>query len=336
VRAGVKLRLDDNARRSNWAAERWIRMIEQAADGEAIREGLEYGRLGQTRAMEFRPGLVDAQVQGRAFKAYTTTLALTTFDERLWERVVRVMAEEAVYAAKLLLGELPTSIEDIFAPLGAQLFPSEISQITPSCSCKETGPWCKHAVCVAMLVAERLADDPFVVFSLRGMHGEDLLERLRQRRAVSGTAGQVPVYTPRLDAITESLSKPLESCMGDFWRMGPGAERIDLPVGRPEVDKPILRRLGPSPFPQGNFPLVGLLATCYDIIARAGYEDPGDSDGPLDESQRVGADQQTPVADPDSSGDPEAPPPVIDRRALFKPKPMGRAQARPRPKPDAE
>ena len=60
---------------------------------------------------------------------------------------------------------------------------------------------------------------------------------------------------------------PLDQDVGRFWDAGPELAEVDLQLEPPAVSKPLLRRLGPSPFDQASFPLVGLLATCYDVIS---------------------------------------------------------------------
>lgn len=256
----------------SWAGQRWVRLVEQLAAGQALVEGLDYARQGQTRRLAFTPGCIDASVQGRAYTAYTTRLKLTVFDHGQWERVVESMSDQAIYAAKLLSGELPPSIEDVFAPLGLRLFPAEAGDVTTTCNCGEAQPWCKHACCAAMLLADRLGGNPFLMFELRGLNGEELLERLRQRRTVVGAAhGAVAVYQPRVPGVSEEAQPALEDCLAHFWEAGPQLSEIDLPLEPPPVSHPLLRRLGPSPFqgPGAKFPLVGLLATCYEIAGNA-------------------------------------------------------------------
>jgi hypothetical protein len=41
-----------------------------------------------------------------------------------------------------------------------------------------------------------------------------------------------------------------------------------MPISTPDVSHPLLRRMGASPFQGAKFPMVGLLATCYDVISQ--------------------------------------------------------------------
>jgi uncharacterized Zn finger protein len=128
-------------------------------------------------------------------------------------------------------------------------------------------------VCLTALLSERLGEDPMLVFGLRGMPIDDLVEGLRQRRvAGSGTTGPTPVLLPHVPGVTDRASAPLDESLDDFWDAGDGLADLDTPIAPPPISCVLLRRLGPSPFPEGRFPLLGLLATCYDLIGRDAVE----------------------------------------------------------------
>jgi uncharacterized Zn finger protein len=276
VRGGVKLTADyANATDSPipWATQRWIRLIEQSAAGPNLVEGLDYGRLGQTKRLDVVSGAVKAQVQGRQYRPYDTTIKVTAFTHEQWDQIVTLMSDQAVYAAKILAGELPPNIEEIFSRIGVRLFPTEPGDVTTTCTCPDRIPWCKHACAVASLLADQLGAKPFLMFELRGISTQDLMERLRQQRAMSGVgASAAAIYTPHPPG--EYTAKPLEECLHSFWDLpsGDGRVRIDTPLEPPAVSHPLLRRLGPSPFAGHRFPLVGLLATCYEMVSKAAIE----------------------------------------------------------------
>lgn len=309
VRGGVKLTGGAVEGPTLWAAQRWLRLAEQVAIGSRLAEGLEYAKLGQTKRLANTPGKIEASVQGRADRPYTVSISLSVIPEPGWEPVVESMAAGAIYAAKLLSGELPTNIEDVFAPRGLKLFPTEPAELTVSCTCAEhtqglqspaaadapaeprpDGPapdprWCKHLCCVAYLIAQRLATEPFLMFSLRGLDGRELLERLRDRRAAAGAppGDRQPVYVQHISGVTDNPGEPLEQLIARFWDSGPELAEVDLPLGPPPVSHPLLRRLGQSPF-QAQFPLVGLLASCYETISHAAREEAAGSDAQPDDA----------------------------------------------------
>lgn len=297
----------EGARSWTWASARWMRPVEERAPNEQLAEGLEYARTGQTRTLDVRPGMIEAKVQGRMPTAYRTVVRLPTFGAEQWDQVTSNMAKEARYGASLLAGELPTGIEDLFVPLGLRLFPTEAGDVSISCTCDvftgrklnpdgtvvpappRTGEpgaavWCKHLCCAMYLVAERLATSPLLVFALRGLPEADLLERLRQQRAVAGLqrtgSSSVSVYTPHVPGLDRPAG-PLEDTVDRFWQSPDEstAGELDLPIARPDVVHPLLRRLGPSPFAGAKFPLVGLLATCYDVITDAALKEAGAGEG---------------------------------------------------------
>ncbi|RMH28378.1 MAG: hypothetical protein D6692_05940 [Planctomycetota bacterium] len=279
VRGGVKYKVKEGEVPKSWVTQRVIRVAEQAADGEAFREGLDYARQGQTKRLTIEGTLCEAVIQGRSDKPYRTELALDTFEPGEQEQVIGTMGEQVRYAAKLLAGELPSNIEDVFAPLGLKLVPTDKGDLRPKCSCSdwsEKSPWCKHAVCLTALLAERLGEDPMLIFGLRGMPVDDLVEGLRQRRvAGASVVGPSPVLLPHVPGVTDAGSAPLEDSVANFWEIGSEMDLLDTPIEPPPVSCVLLRRLGSSPFPEGWFPLVGLLATCYDLIGRDAMEGAG-------------------------------------------------------------
>ncbi|MEM9165573.1 MAG: hypothetical protein AAGB48_00955 [Planctomycetota bacterium] len=249
----------------SWAGQRWLRLIEQGVEPAMQAEAMEYAALGQTRTMGVEPGQIVASVQGRSPRAYRVSITLPAFTDADWERVLATMGDQARYAAKLLAGELPTSIEELFVPLGLHLYPTDPAELVPTCNCDEPksdpGGWCKHSVCAALLMADQLAQDPWLIFTLRGMPKTDLLDRLRHGRLVPGGAdGSAPVYAPHVGPVEAIAVQPLESCIEHFWEQPATLEHLHLAVEKPEVTHPLLRRLGQSPFEQSRVPLVGLLA----------------------------------------------------------------------------
>ncbi len=277
VRGGVKLKLKAGETPQSWVTQRLLRVAETGgAENDVYKDGIEYARLGQTKRLTIEDTLCEGIIQGRSDKPYTATLGLKEFSVESQEQIIAAMADQVRYAAKLLAGELPSNIEDVFAPLGLKLFPAEPSDIDPKCSCpdwKEDQLWCKHTVCLTALLAEKLGDDPMMIFGLRGMPGQELIDGLRQKRAVGVQGpGPSPVLHQHVPGVSDVSSPPLEDSIDSFWEIGAELAELDTPISPPTVNCVLLRRLGPSPFVDGKFPLIGLMATCYQLISEAAIE----------------------------------------------------------------
>ncbi|MEM1422736.1 MAG: hypothetical protein AAGH64_01920 [Planctomycetota bacterium] len=288
VRAGRKLKPEDWPARLGWAGSRWVEAIRAHVPEDVWRVGLDYAERGQTRRLETVVGGANADVQGRPYRPYTTELLMRPFPHEKWDEATRVLVQSSIHAAKLLAGEMPETIQDeVFASLGLDLFPHDASDIRCVCNCRETGAWCKHGVCVAVLLAEDIDADPFLLFRMRGLEGEDLLEKLRQRRELENVGTNKHASALRLPFPGDETPAPaMESVVDEFWDAPKGIDEIETTPRKPEVAHALLRRLGPTPFEGAKFPLSGLLATCYDTFTREalGENTPapteGDDDAP--------------------------------------------------------
>ncbi|MHC4081670.1 MAG: SWIM zinc finger family protein, partial [Planctomycetota bacterium] len=284
VRNGVRLQ---GAETQTWVGQRWSELLEQLVPPKERLDGVDYARRGQTVSMEIVPGCIDARVQGRAARPYTTRWRIPVFEEGQWQRLIDAMAAEALYAAKLLARELPEAV-DALPGLGDLRLLPQPPEVQLECDCGRGGV-CKHAAAVGYLAAERLDGEPVKAFELRGMAIARLLERLAAVRARK-TRSVAAHAEPLMPYAAEQASRPLESCLDSFWRPGPQLAELQRMPPPQHAPHALLRRLGPSPLP-GRFPLVGLLASVYDTVAQEAIRLRDRAEG-LDEASggRSGAD----------------------------------------------
>src|SRR5262249_62122299 len=129
---------------------------------------------------------------------------------------IDAMASEAIYAARLLSGEMPETIEDLFASVGVDLFPASEGDMRTRCTCPDWANPCKHIAAVHYLLGERFDQDPFLMFLLLGRSQEEIVAALRARRA-----GPEPEASP--EAEVES-----EVDLATFWSGPPQTEEVAL------------------------------------------------------------------------------------------------------------
>lgn len=261
---------------ATWWAGRWIEVLESFGWESRLQRGRRYARMGQVLSIDLAPGHVRAQVQGSRPKPYRVSIDIEPLDDVAWERVIAAMAERAIFAARLLAGEMPQDIEEAFQAAGASLFPGSARDIRTHCSCPDFANPCKHIAAVYYLLGEAFDRDPFVIFRLRGRSQEEIVAALRARRAEAANAepeaGATDAPAPEAETPPEL---PLEACLDRFWSPAEPLDDLQFHIARPEVPLALLKRLGEPPFwPQGQQTpdFATSLGPIYEAITQAALD----------------------------------------------------------------
>jgi uncharacterized Zn finger protein len=278
----------------SWWAKRWIQVLEGFNVGARLARGRSYARSGQVLSISVEEGRVTAKVQGSRPKPYDVSIEVKTLSKTDWTRVLDALGRQAMFAAKLLAGEMPQDIEPVFAEVGLSLFPSRRADLTTRCSCPDASNPCKHIAAAYYLLGEEFDRDPFLIFTLRGLGREDLMARLEpsSARAVDGGSAEA-VATPR---------EPLTPEVPAFWEGSAGA--IEEPCGVVEIPAQpsvLPRRLGGFPFWRGQSPFLETMGAVYAVASPRGLDVYLVDRGMIDETGRptgAGPGMTGVVADP--------------------------------------
>ncbi|MFI6496115.1 SWIM zinc finger family protein [Nonomuraea typhae] len=228
VEGGLRARTQRGAIGASWWSRRFIDILERVCDKGRLSRGRAYARKGQVLSLELSAGLVKAEVQGSRPRPYTVEVRVEAYGEALWAELAAAIADQAVHRARLLAGEMPPEIEEVFAAMGVDLFPRDLDM---ECSCPDWGFPCKHLSAVLYLLAESFDDDPFLVLAWRGRTREQLLGSL----ADDGEKGADPLAVADV---------PFAERLADFYAPGASVRR---PARRPSAAPDLLLRLFPPP-----------------------------------------------------------------------------------------
>ncbi len=266
VKDGLKTRSDRGSIGSTWWSKRWIAVLESFSMGTRLTRGRSYARQGQVVSIDVEPGIVKARVQGSQPRPYKVEIRLKPLSDREWEQVTEAMASQAIFAAKLLAGEMPTDIEEAFHAAHLSLFPTAVKDLVTDCSCPDWANPCKHIAAVYYLLAERFDEDPFLIFKLRGRSKEEIIQALRAKRvATLPSEDSSPDEDAGQTEETEE-SLPLESTPEMFWLAGEALDSFAVNPDASRIDKAILKRLGDAPHEVEGQPLSRILARVYDAV----------------------------------------------------------------------
>ena len=266
VKDGLKTKSQRGQIGETWWSKRWIGVLESFGMGVRLDRGRSYARRGQVVSIDIEKGAVNAKVQGSRPKPYSIKIGLKPLSEKDWNKVTDAMASQAIFAARLLSGEMPHNIEEAFSEANVSLFPASVKDLITDCSCPDWANPCKHIAAVYYLLAERFDEDPFLIFKLRGRTKEEIIGMLREKRAqtVPEAEATAPVET---GFSQERTAVPLEECLDTFWQAGEALDSFTVNPTLPEVDNAILKRLGNAPFKVGKQNVASLLAKAYSIAS---------------------------------------------------------------------
>lgn len=254
VEGGIRARTKRGSMGRQWWSRRFVDILEKVCDPRRLGRGRAYARDGQVLRIDVGPEVVEADVQGSRPEPYRVRIAIEAYDAAAWARIERALAGEALYRAKLLAGEMPTEIVEVFDGLGLPLFPDELDM---ECSCPDWGFPCKHVSAVLYLLGEAFDDDPFLVLAWRGRAKEDLLAALRGR----DDADEAPDPLHVTDA-------PLTERLHDFYSPALPFSRLrPRPSTTTASSDILLRTLDPPPIKVRHIPLLDILRPAYRALS---------------------------------------------------------------------
>lgn len=237
-----------------WWVERWLDLLNNYRFKKRLERARDYARQGHVLSIDFKQAQVVARVQGTEAQPYRVSLSIDPFTDEDWAAVAETLAQQAGFAAKLLAGEMPQSIERAFAINGLSLFPFALGDIHSQCTCPDKANPCKHIGAVYYLLGDRFSDDPFVLFQLRGRTRQQLLEALRdvRSRLVSEAAAEPiadAVDLEPVDSKTTLTPPPIPVDLQRFWDYEQPLEASLVVITPPADGSTPLDLLGPVPLP---------------------------------------------------------------------------------------
>src|SRR5438270_1340798 len=266
VKDGIKTKSERGAIGETWWSKRWVGVLESFSLGTRLTRGRSYARQGQVVSIDVEPSIVKAKVQGTQPRPYSIKIKLKPLSDQDWDKVTEAMASQAIFAAKLLAGEMPKDIEEAFDAVNVALFPTAETDLDTDCSCPDWANPCKHIAAVYYLLAERFDEDPFLIFKLRGRTKEQIIEVLREKRLATLPADSLSPVSGSEGTTAAETAAPLEENLETFWQAGDGLDTFTITPRAPEVDKATLKRLGDAPFTVGGQNITALLAKAYDVV----------------------------------------------------------------------
>jgi uncharacterized Zn finger protein len=159
--------------RTFWG-ESWCQHLESFSDySNRLPRGRTYVRNGSVCHLKIDKGEVTAIVSGSAL--YDVKIKITALPAEKWNAVKHECAGKIGSILELLQGKLSKTVMTLVTDRKSGLFPLP-SEIKLYCSCPDWAEMCKHVAAVLYGVGARLDSSPELLFLLRAVDHEELIE----------------------------------------------------------------------------------------------------------------------------------------------------------------
>lgn len=152
----------------SWWGKAWCENLERYADYDTrLSRGKSYVRSGTVIDLQIVKGKILARVQGRRKSPYKVEIHISPLKEQDCQHIMDVCANQIESIESLLEGQFPSDLETLL--IGSRgLFPNP-KEISFQCSCPDWAIMCKHVAAVLYGIGHRLDENPFLLFTLRGL-----------------------------------------------------------------------------------------------------------------------------------------------------------------------
>lgn len=167
--------------------EAWCDHLESFSDyANRLPRGRTYVRNGSVCHLAIGKGEIEAMVSGS--ELYTVKIVIRTLPRKKWTDVKNRCAGRIGSLLELLEGRLSKSVMSVVTDSDKGLFPLP-KEIRLECSCPDWAVMCKHVAAVLYGVGARLDEHPEMLFLLRGVDHEELIDTEVGVAAAAGSRG---------------------------------------------------------------------------------------------------------------------------------------------------
>ncbi|WP_262966975.1 SWIM zinc finger family protein [Methylobacter psychrophilus] len=221
-----------SAHAKTWWGQQFIAALEDFTDSGRLARGRSYSTDNRIKQWVLQKGKVEAKMRGNinpyfgVYKepTYKVSVQMTHLSEGQWQKIIQKLSQRASFIARLLLNEIPENIETVFTDVGVHFLPNDYKDFNVSCNCPDYEVPCKHIAGVCYRLAGQLDQDPFLLFEMRGLAPEKLLQELALSplgKVLSDAKSSAAVDTQPVSSFYTRpvlTELPKEIRLKDFWQ----------------------------------------------------------------------------------------------------------------------
>ncbi|MBF0351149.1 MAG: SWIM zinc finger family protein [SAR324 cluster bacterium] len=218
----------------SWWGKRFIKALEDLMEENHLKRGKSC--LASNRIMSFNieRNMVTARIRGNTNPnygiyrepQYSVSIQMGIIARRDWDDLIEQLGRNAAWITRLILGEVPDGIQEVFSRQGFPLLPESRDDFSTSCSCPDYMNPCKHVAGVYYKIAELLDHDPLLLFELRGLPRQELRDRLMKTPLGQALSARMDDDSNNLEIVPQlhrftpvhAVELPPDLTLKTFWR----------------------------------------------------------------------------------------------------------------------
>lgn len=212
----------------------WCNHLESFSDFEnRLPRGRTYVRNGSVCHLAISKGTIEAKVFGS--ELYTVKINIEKLPAKKWNAIKGKCSGQIGSLIELLQGKLSDHIMGVVTDQQEGMFPLP-DEISLKCSCPDYAVMCKHVAAVLYGVGARLDTKPELLFTLRGVNHEDMIQADAEK-AVASVASRGKSKRLKASEIGDVFGIEIESGDAGSPMEETGAETTGSRANRPSKTK---------------------------------------------------------------------------------------------------
>jgi uncharacterized Zn finger protein len=184
---------------STFWGKAWCTNLEGYSDyANRLPRGRTYVRNGSVMDLKIEKGRIKALVSGS--ELYTVQIEIAALPQKAWQVVKELCAGKIGSLVELLQGKLSNAVMEAVTDRAEGLFPKP-KEIKMRCSCPDYAGMCKHLAAVMYGIGNRLDTSPELLFELRGVDHQELIEQAIPAAPTRATHGAPTLESAELGDI---------------------------------------------------------------------------------------------------------------------------------------
>lgn len=164
--------------------QQWLNAFNGIDYSNRLPRGRTYANKGAVFGIELNGHIFNANVRGSRRTPYKINFEQQLFTDGEQKSILDAIKNSPSMFSKLMSREIPESLLESLRSRDIHLFPSDWQDIQAHCNCPDWAVPCKHLAAGIYLMANRIDQNPFLVFENRGL---DLLEAIQNEGLLTTT-----------------------------------------------------------------------------------------------------------------------------------------------------